>query len=355
MDELENKNLDSFIWSSTYERYEKNILKDKEDKKLGQWNLNEDKIKNLKYSYVFLKDSGGLIVKKYTIEKFEKSGFDKDFSDPNKWCFIFSESEDFFAEYPKVVQGRQYGSSLELDNLKKLPDNEVRIRLNQSKNINSSEGKQKPKTSGVKSPIRNKLSEAWQKIHKDKKLPNAQIVSEWVKNVNKEKIQKQLLKVLFLNKMDFSKLKDEEVVNIYPEVLKELKSRGIIKTNNLIGDLGEYLAIKTYSETPGLPKLQDAPASTKNIDAISTKGERYTIKSTSGTGTGVFASLPTKDDNKIYFEYLILVLFDKNYILKEIYELTWEQFIKLRVMKTPENKWNLPITNTVKKEAKKIK
>ena len=103
--------------------------------------------------------------------------------------------------------------------------------------------------------------------------------------------------------MDFSKLKDEEVVNIYPEVLKELKSRGIIKTNNLIGDLGEYLAIKTYSETPGLPKLQDAPASTKNIDAISTKGQRYTIKSTSGTGTGVFASLPTEDDNKIYFEF----------------------------------------------------
>ena len=104
-----------------------------------------------------------------------------------------------------------------------------------------------------------------------------------------------------------------------------------------------------------MPKLQDAPASTKNIDAISTKGERYAIKSTSGTGTGVFASLPTEDDNKIYFEYLILVLFDKNYILKEIYELTWEQFRKLRVLKTPENKWNLPITNTVKKEAKKIK
>ena len=50
MDELENKNLDSFIWSSTYERYEKNILKDKEDKKLGQWNLDGDKIKNLKYA-----------------------------------------------------------------------------------------------------------------------------------------------------------------------------------------------------------------------------------------------------------------------------------------------------------------
>ena len=185
MNNSENKDIDSFIWSTTYERYERNIKKDREDKRLGQWDLHEDKIKNLKYSYVYLKDSGNLIVKKYKIEKFEKSGFDKDFNDPKKWCFIFSESEDFFADHPTIVQGRQYGSSLELDNLKKLPDNEVKIRLNQSKNINSSEGKQKPKTSGVKSPIRNKLSEAWQKIHKDKKLPKAQIVSEWVERCKK--------------------------------------------------------------------------------------------------------------------------------------------------------------------------
>jgi hypothetical protein len=155
--------------------------------------------------------------------------------------------------------------------------------------------------------------------------------------------------------MDLSKLKDEQVVDVYPRVLKELKTRGIIKTNNLVGDLGEYLAIKTYSETPRLPKLQDAPAGTKNIDAISTKGERYAIKSSSGTGTGVFASLPTGNDNKIYFEYLILVIFDKDYVLREIYELTWKQFIKFRVIKTPENKWNLPITKKVKEIAKKIK
>ena len=44
MDNPENKSKDSFIWSSTYERYEKNILKDKEDKKLGQWNIDEKKI-----------------------------------------------------------------------------------------------------------------------------------------------------------------------------------------------------------------------------------------------------------------------------------------------------------------------
>ena len=49
MNDTKNKNIDGFIWSTTYERYEKYIKKDKEDKKLGQWNLHEDKIKNLKY------------------------------------------------------------------------------------------------------------------------------------------------------------------------------------------------------------------------------------------------------------------------------------------------------------------
>ena len=181
MDNPENKSKDSFIWSSTYERYEKNILKDKEDKKLGQWNIDEKKISNLKYSYVFLKDSGGLVVKKFTIEKFEKSGFDKDFKDPNKWCFIFSRSEDFFAEFPTVVQGRQYCNSIEIDNLKRLTDSEVRARLNQSKNINSSEGKKKPKKSGINDPVFNELRKLFTEKFPEKNLPNVEIVKEWKK------------------------------------------------------------------------------------------------------------------------------------------------------------------------------
>ena len=153
--------------------------------------------------------------------------------------------------------------------------------------------------------------------------------------------------------MDFKKLSDEDVISFYPKILKELKDRDIIRTNNLVGDLGEYWTRKKYNETPNLPKLQDAPKSTKNIDAISVKGERYAIKSTSGSGTGVFASLPTDNTDK-KFEFLVVVIFDKDYVLKEILELNWEQFKKYRRMKPPENKWNLPITNEVKTASKKI-
>ncbi len=155
-------------------------------------------------------------------------------------------------------------------------------------------------------------------------------------------------------KISTADLSDIELIELYPKLLQELKTRGIIRTNNLIGELGEYLAANAYLKNPKLPNLQLNIKSTKNIDATSNKGERYAIKATSGNGTGVFASLPTEDDGKVYFEYLILVLFNKDYSLQAIYELTWDQFVQYRRMKPPENKWNLPITLAVKQIAKKI-
>ena len=154
--------------------------------------------------------------------------------------------------------------------------------------------------------------------------------------------------------MDLTSLSDSDVIELYPKILNELKSRGIIRTNNLIGELGEYFVASIYRKTPSLPNLQLNLKSTRNIDATSDKGERYAIKATSGNGTGVFASLPLIDDGKVYFEYLILVIFNKDYSLKEIYELNWEQFLQHRKMKPPENKWNLPITLEVKRVARKI-
>ena len=154
---------------------------------------------------------------------------------------------------------------------------------------------------------------------------------------------------------NFKELSEIELIELYPKILNELKDRGIIRTNNLIGELGEYTAFIAYKENPKLPKLQLNLKSTKNIDATSDKGERYAIKTTSGNATGVFASLPLEDDGKVYFEYLILVIFNKDYTLKEILEISWAQFLKLRKMKPPENKWNLPITQEVKNITKKIK
>ena len=154
--------------------------------------------------------------------------------------------------------------------------------------------------------------------------------------------------------MNLEDLENDELISLYPKLLKELKRRKIIRTNNLIGELGEFIAASEYKKNSQLPQLQLNLKSTKNVDAISIKGERYAIKSTSGKGTGVFASLPNEDDGIVHFEYLILVIFNKDYTLNEIYELTWKDFLRFRKMKPPENKWNLPITNQLKENVKKI-
>lgn len=144
--------------------------------------------------------------------------------------------------------------------------------------------------------------------------------------------------------MDLKNLKDKDLINLYPLFLKELRSRGIIKTKNFVGELGEYITKRVYSETRNLTKLSDAPPSTKNVDALGANGERYAIKASSSVSTGVFASLPIEEDGKQYFEYLVVVLFDEDYSIKNILEADWKTFYKFRKIKNPEKKWFISVT-----------
>ena len=59
--------------------------------------------------------------------------------------------------------------------------------------------------------------------------------------------------------MDLTALETTEIISLYGSVIKELKARGVIRTNNLLGDLGEYLAIECCNHTAGLPTLAAAP------------------------------------------------------------------------------------------------
>ena len=99
--------------------------------------------------------------------------------------------------------------------------------------------------------------------------------------------------------VDIKSLNDAEVINLYSDIIKELKARKIIRTKNVLGELGEYLAIQHYNNIPGLPKLQVAPVGTKNIDAISRDGDRYSIKSTSSNTTGVFTGIDFDNPNEV--------------------------------------------------------
>jgi hypothetical protein len=157
--------------------------------------------------------------------------------------------------------------------------------------------------------------------------------------------------------MDFRALSDKELVQAYSELLKELKRRKIIRTKNVIGELGEYLAIDFYNSTPGLPKLQAAPPGTKNIDAISRDGERYSIKATTSSTTGVFYGLPSPGSNQNpeqKFEYVILVQFDNEYELERILELSWDQFLKFKRWHSRMRAYNLVISKSLIEEGRII-
>lgn len=147
--------------------------------------------------------------------------------------------------------------------------------------------------------------------------------------------------------MDLSALKDNEIVTLYGEVINELRNRNIVRSKNILGDLGEYMVINRYCNTRGLPKLQAAPPGTENIDAISVKGERYSIKSITSNRTSAFYGLNSKDcndDQKKLFEYVIIAIFDQDYKLLRINELTWDELIQYKRWDSRQRAWNLTIT-----------
>ena len=154
--------------------------------------------------------------------------------------------------------------------------------------------------------------------------------------------------------MKLEDLNTTELIQAYSGIIKQLKKRGVIRTKNLLGDLGEYLAIEHFNKTAGMSNLQAAPAGTQNIDAISRNGDRYSIKATTGNLTGVFYGLEPKNSeisDKQKFEFVLIVKFDNDYQLEKIIQLDWGLFLKYKRWHKTMNAWNLSITKALTEEA----
>ena len=102
----------------------------------------------------------------------------------------------------------------------------------------------------------------------------------------------------------FLSLPDADLVRLRAAIEVEMRKREIALS---VGQMGEQLAIDYFNRTPGNPNLIPAPAGTANVDALSRKGERYSIKTICNakkTGT----VYPDPDDReKQLFEYLLVV------------------------------------------------
>ena len=156
----------------------------------------------------------------------------------------------------------------------------------------------------------------------------------------------------------YHEINDEDLWLLYANTELELKKRGLVRTRNIVGERGEFLTISKYCSTKGLPNLQAAPEGTQNVDALSRKGERYSIKTITEPGktTGVFYGCGDNDDSvpEKKFEYVVIVQIKKDYTPKFIIELDWEQFLKYRKWHSTRRAWNISVTKNLLKEAKMI-
>ena len=88
---------------------------------------------------------------------------------------------------------------------------------------------------------------------------------------------------------------DDDLILLRANLDKEMRRRGIAFS---VGEVGEKLAINHFRSTPGLPKLQAAPKGTKNVDALSRGGDRYSIKTVcTAKKTGTSIQIPMTRTN----------------------------------------------------------
>ena len=151
--------------------------------------------------------------------------------------------------------------------------------------------------------------------------------------------------------IDFKKISDDDLMSLRIQLDKECKKRKLRFTT---AEIGETVAIDFFNSTPGLDNLQRAPVGTKNVDALSRKGERYSIK-TIKDGNKSGTVYPDRDKKeKQLFEHLLLVLLNEDYQLKGLYKFSWKQFWKIKQWDTTMNAWYVPKTNKALKDGECI-
>jgi hypothetical protein len=137
------------------------------------------------------------------------------------------------------------------------------------------------------------------------------------------------------------RLSDADLILLRARLDTEMRKRKLAYS---VGQVGERLAIEYFKGTPGLPNLQLAPPGTKNVDALSRNGDRFSIKTVCNakkTGTLYPDSL---DADKQLFEYLLIVRLSETWGLESIHQLSWKAFLDVRSWDKRMNAWYVVIS-----------
>ena len=133
--------------------------------------------------------------------------------------------------------------------------------------------------------------------------------------------------------------KDVDSIRIRAFVDREAHRRGVKLS---VGEIGEKLAIEHFVSTSRLPNLVMAPTGTKNVDALSRDGDRYSIKTIQrAKKTGTVYPDGSNPDKQL-FEFMLVVVLNDQLQLTRIYQFTWLQFLEIRAWDRRMNAWYVP-------------
>jgi hypothetical protein len=136
-------------------------------------------------------------------------------------------------------------------------------------------------------------------------------------------------------------MRDKDLLLLRATLRAEMRKRGIADS---VGAVGEQLAIEHFRRTPGLPKLQLAPRGTKNVDALSRNGDRFSIKTVcEGSKTGTIYPEPDNHDKQL-FEYVLIVKLADDWSLESVHQLPWSDFVRTRSWDKRMNAWYVGIS-----------
>ena len=136
---------------------------------------------------------------------------------------------------------------------------------------------------------------------------------------------------------------ENELWALYGITESEFKKRDLIRTRNSTSERGERVAVDIYQNIRGEPKLQLAPPVTKNVDALSRDGERYSIKTVRySKTTGTFQA---DDFSKKMFEYLVIVFLDDYYQPIKVLEATWDVVNEFKTYDKTKRAYKVNLSN----------
>jgi hypothetical protein len=151
-------------------------------------------------------------------------------------------------------------------------------------------------------------------------------------------------------------ISDDEVIMGFAALMQAMLARGIVRTKNITGDLGERYAESIYRQRTDLPTIRLTNTNASNVDAISEAGTRYSIKAASPDSTKTSAFHLTQDCSKDdrAFDMLIVVKVDHSLQPIGVYEFTWNQFWELKQWNVRQKAWFLPLSQKVLSTGKRV-